>query len=142
MTSGTNNVEISSLEVQLSEVNKRSQIYLSQFWQVPLAYLAATLVTVSQININTEKRTSMFILLASVIVGIFVIIHMSQMVIWNRKATKNIIALEKKLKFESVCDFKLAELAGFWYWFPLISLVIFTELIYIYLIYKMICPPS
>lgn len=142
MTNGKNNVEKSSLEVQLSEVNKRSQLYLSQFWQVPLAYLAATLIAVSQIKNNTGERADIFILLSSIIAGIFVFIHIILMAIWNRKATNNIRALEKKLKFESVSDFNLAELAGPGYWSPLILLVISTILIYIYLLYKMICPLS
>ena len=134
-----NDVDKSTLEVQLVEVNKRSQFYLSQFWQVPIAYLGVTLLAVSaKINFD-EKNLKILVISISIITGILVLLHMMSMIFANRRATKNIIAIEKALKLDLVKDHTCAKLASFFYWLPLMLVVSLSVLGYTTLLLKILC---
>ena len=134
-----NDLDKSTLEVQLIEVNKRSQFYLSQFWQVPIAYLGVTLLAVSaKLNID-EKNLRILVISISIITGILVLLHMMSMIFANRRATKNIIAIEKALKLDLVKDHTCANLASIFYWLPLMLVVLLSVLGYTTLLLKILC---
>ena len=139
MSQQNNGVEKSTLEVQLQEVNKRSQFYLAQFWQVPMAYLGVTLLAVSA-NYNTKQETvTLLVMVVSIVAGIFVLLHMFSMIKGNRRATKNIIAIEKALRLDLVKDHTLAKLASIFYWLPLLLVVTLTVAACIILLLKKLC---
>lgn len=137
--------ELSALIAQLPEINKRSQIYLSRFWQIPFAYLGGTLVIVSNLNYDSNnKKIVSFVLILSIIIGLLVLLHMYYIQKRNITATNNLILLEEKLKFNKIDNnYKIASLACRGYWASMYLIVISSMVGYIYLLFSaVICVKS
>ena len=136
MNEGENIVEVSTLQVQLQELNRRSQVYLAQFWQVPLAYLGTIIIIVSIKANELSKDIIVFIYFMSFIVGTLIFWHMLNIVDWNKRATRNIIAIERALLLDKVKDHRLAEIAPWGYWLPLLLIVICAVIVSAILLFK------
>src|SRR4029453_5648485 len=90
--------EPDALVAQLKELNERSRTYGRQFWQVPLAYLAAAGVIVVQAADGKHAALTLpLALLVSGGVGVFVVWHLASLWCAARRSFDGIIDLEEAL---------------------------------------------
>ncbi len=139
MTEGQNIVERPTLHVQLQELNKRSQLYLAQFWQVPLAYLGSIIVGMFIKSTPVTKCQETAIYIISTVAGILIIWHMLNIAGANRRATRNIRAIEKALSLDTVKNHELAHVASCCYWLPLLLIVMFSVIGSLILLIRHLC---
>ncbi|AUM14703.1 hypothetical protein [Ketobacter alkanivorans] len=94
-----------SLRVQLTELNNRSRWYSSQLWQLPFAYLGVTGLLFGGVA-GGELFEWLILCLVVFLSGPFVIEHMSNIADGERRAVKNLIAVEDKLGIPNTAQYK------------------------------------
>lgn len=94
-----------SLRVQLTELNNRSRWYSSQLWQLPFAYLGVTGLLFGGVA-GGGLFEWLILCLVVFLSGPFVIEHMANIADGERRAVKNLIAVEEKLGLPNTAQYK------------------------------------
>ena len=96
----------------LAEANGRSQFFMDKLWQIPMAYAAAAGITMSRAS---GPHGAIEATVAAV--GLAVLVHMAAMLHGNRRATHNLIKLERALEIEQL-ELTYARILPWPYWLP------------------------
>ncbi len=111
--------ELTSLNVQLSELNNRTRTYSARLWQLPLAYFGAAGVVLVQVSTAALP----WMLLATAIVGAVLSLHLWGIEDGRNRATKALIDLERQLNLPAASRNRR------YYTVPMVALTIGTAVV-------------
>jgi len=113
----------------IAELNARTRWYGSHLWQVPFAYLGVTGALVFSLAERCPSRFSLGCFTSSIF-GFMVLIHLVFIVERERRAVRNLIALETKLGLVEPAK------ARWWYNLPFLLSVFGASVLYLCLGFK------
>ena len=94
-----------ALRTQLSEMNRRSQVYLQRLWQIPLFYLAASGIV---LGIGDDQKVvgPVVTLVLLGLLGAVLAMHMWGMRDGSRRAVEHLQLVEQELNLDRTAEWK------------------------------------